>query len=88
MGRTIPSVTCRLDSRLRKWEKFGRLLGPEERRAFRELVALARNRRTAIGEADEADIGVAILLAMATHLKHESKGGDACSVRPRRGEGS
>ena len=68
MGRTIPSITYRLESKFQQWEKFGKLLSGSERAAFQKLVAVAKNRRTAIAEADEPDLGVAIPLAIATHL--------------------
>lgn len=71
MGRNIPSVTYRIEAKARQWEKFARLLSAREREAFRELMAVVKNRRTAIGEADEADIGVAMLLAMVAYLKGE-----------------
>ncbi len=76
MGRSIPSVSRRMDHRLMQWEKFGRLLNREEREAYRRLVTVMRNRRTAIGEADEADIGIAMLLAVAAYMERE-----ICSMR-------
>lgn len=76
MGRSIPSVSRRMDHRLMQWEKFGRLLNMEERDAYRRLVTVMRNRRTAIGEADEADIGIAMLLAVAAYMERE-----ICSMR-------
>lgn len=74
MGRTIPSATRRIDAKINQWEKFSRLLSGREREAFNRLVAVVRNNRTAIIEADEADIGVAILLSMAVHLEDELLG--------------
>jgi hypothetical protein len=71
MGRSIPSISHRLDARIRQWEKFGKQLHGKEREAFEDLISVIRNRRTAIEAADEADLGVAILLAMVTHLKGE-----------------
>ena len=71
MGRTIPSITHRLDSKLSQWEKFGMLLSIGEQEAFGRLKSIIKNRRTAIAEADEGDLGVAILLAMAIY--HESE---------------
>jgi hypothetical protein len=76
MGRSVPSVSRRMDHRLMQWEKFGRLLSREERHAYRRLVTVMRNRRTAIGEADEADIGIAMLLAVAAYMERE-----ICSMR-------
>jgi hypothetical protein len=71
VGRSIASVSCRLDRKISQWEKFGRHLRGREREAFDELVNVMRNHRSAIDAADEADIGVAILLAVAVHLKGE-----------------
>ena len=71
MGRSIPSISHRLDARIRQWEKFGKQLHGKERQAFTDLLSVIRNHRTAIDAADEADLGVAILLAMVTHLKGE-----------------
>jgi hypothetical protein len=71
MGRNIPSITHRIDAKISQWDKFARLLPASERESYQELVSVIRNRRTAIGEADEADLGVAILLAVAAHLKNE-----------------
>jgi len=83
MGRSIPSVSHRIEQKLAQWGKFGRLLSREEQEAFGRLENVIRDRRTAIDEADEADIGVAMLLAAATHLesracsgrRHSEKGG-------------
>lgn len=71
MGRTIPSISHRLDAKLRQWEGFSRQLHGKDKEAYSELVAVIRNRRSAIDAADEADLGVAILLAVATYLKGE-----------------
>jgi hypothetical protein len=71
MGRNIPSISHRLDARIRQWEKFGKHLHGKERQAFMDLISVIKDRRTAIDAADEADLGVAILLALVTHLKGE-----------------
>jgi hypothetical protein len=71
VGRTIPSISHRLESKLRQWERFSKQLHGRDRKAYSELVSVIRNHRTAIDAADEADLGVAILLAVATHLKGE-----------------
>ena len=71
MGRSIPSITYRLDTRIRRWDRLSRLLSMSEQRAYRKLVSVARNRRTAIAEADEPDLGVAILLAMAIYMEDQ-----------------
>ena len=83
MGRSIPSVSHRIEQKLAQWGKFGRLLSRDEQEAYGRLENLFRDRRTAIEEADEADIGVAMLLAAAAHLessacsgrRHSEKGG-------------
>ncbi len=71
MGRTIPAITSRIESKIAQWDRFSKLLTPTEREAFKELVSLIRNRRTAIDATEEADIGVAILLAAITQMKGE-----------------
>ncbi len=68
MGRSIPSITYRIDAKLKEWERFGSLLPPADRRAFQKLISVVRDRRTAIDAADE-DIGIAILLAVVSHLE-------------------
>ena len=83
MGRTIPSISHRLDERLRQWDRFGRQLHGKERKAFQDLLAAVRNRRSAVDAADEADLGVAILLAAITYMKgqmDERAGEDGLSV--------
>lgn len=72
MGRTIPSVSRRLDAKIAQWERFGRQLHGKEREAFGDLISVIKDHRSAIDAADEADIGVAILLALAVHLKGET----------------
>ena len=69
MGRSIPSGTSRVNSKLADWERFSRLLPRKEAEAFRRLAAHMRNRRNAIEAADEADIGVSMLLAVVTMLE-------------------
>ncbi len=75
MGRNIPSTTYRVDLKLRKWENFSRHLGRREQEIFRELAAAARNRRGAIDASHEADIGVAILLAMIIKVMADERAG-------------
>ena len=67
----IPSISHRLESKLRQWERFSKHLHGRDRKAYAELVSVIKNHRTAIDAADEADLGVAILLAVAAHLKGE-----------------
>jgi hypothetical protein len=71
MGRSIPSISHRLDSKIRQWQRFAKLLNQREREAFAKLISAIKNRRGAIDAADEADIGVAILLAMVVAIKGE-----------------
>ena len=71
MGRSIPSISFRLDEKMRQWERFAKLLNAQEREAFDELIAVIRNRRSAIDAADESDIGVAILLAIIVQMRGE-----------------
>lgn len=69
VGRSIASVSRRLEMKIAQWERFGRHLRGREREAFDELVVVMRDHRSAIDAADEADLGVAVLLALAVHLK-------------------
>ncbi len=70
MGRNIPSISYRVDSRLSEWSRFAGLLPPRDRAAFMKLVPLIRDRRTALDAADE-DLDYAILLALVIYLKGE-----------------
>jgi hypothetical protein len=71
MGRSVHSISHRLESKISQWERFCRSLGPDEQRAFSALMAAAKDRRTAIDAADEADLGVAVLLAIVVRLQGE-----------------
>jgi len=71
MGRTIPSITFRIEEKMRRWSRFAKLLNEEERKAFLELTAIVKNRRSAIDALDEADINMAILVAAVTEMKGE-----------------
>jgi hypothetical protein len=71
MGRSIPSISQRLEARLAAWERFSKMLGKEEQASYSSMIPIIRGRRTAIDAADEADIGVAMLLALITNLKGE-----------------
>lgn len=78
MGRSIPSITCRVDARLAEWERFAEMLGAREQRSFRKLASLVRDMRTAIDAADD-DIGTAMLLAIVVGMKSEM---DGCPKAP------
>lgn len=54
--------------KIQQWEKFGKLLSVKDKQSFLEMVSTIRNMRTEIEAADEADIGVAILLAVITDM--------------------
>ncbi len=69
MGRTIPSVSFRLEERLSRWKNFSAHLDRREKEALLRLLAIVRERRTAIDAADEDDIAIAMLLAMLVHLE-------------------
>ncbi|MFA5106474.1 MAG: hypothetical protein WC506_05965 [Candidatus Micrarchaeia archaeon] len=71
MGRSIPSATARIDAKIAQWEAFGRALGKSDRKAFDEIMSVIRDRRTAIDAANEADIGIAMVLAAAVYLKRD-----------------
>ncbi len=70
MGRNIPSISFRVDSRLHEWERFASLLPSRDRSAFMSLVSIVRDRRTALDAADE-DLDYAMLLALVIYLKGE-----------------
>lgn len=74
MGRSVPSISHRLDAKISQWGRFAKLLNVKEKKALLKLLSVVKNRRSAIDAADEADIGVAILLAMVVHLKEEMNG--------------
>ena len=69
MGRSIPSISHRLDSKIVQWQRFVKLLNAKEREAFLNLISSVKNKREAIAAADEADLGVAILLAVVVKMK-------------------
>jgi hypothetical protein len=69
MGRTIPSVSFRLEERLARWKGLSAHLDRKEKEAFLRLIAHVRERRTAIDAADEDDIAIAMLLAMLVRLE-------------------
>lgn len=71
MGRTIPSISQRLEQRLAAWERFSKLLSMEGQAAYSSMIPIIRGKRSAIDAADEADIGVAMLLALVTDLRGE-----------------
>ncbi len=71
MGRSIPSITHRLAQRQSDWDAFGRALPKADRDAFEKISIAVRNRRGAIEALDEADIGIAMLLAAVVHLAVE-----------------
>jgi hypothetical protein len=78
MGRNIPSITYRIDSKIQEWERFVNLLPQSDRAAFQKLIPIIKDRRTAIDAADE-DISFAMLLAITTHLKSELLALDSAS---------
>lgn len=71
MGRTVPSESFRLDTKMSQWENYSRALMGSRRDAYEELAALLKLYRTAISEAGESDITVPILLSMIIEMKTE-----------------
>jgi len=69
MGRTIPSVSYRLEERLARWKALSEHLDRREKEAFLRLIAHVRERRGAIDAADEDDLAIAMLLAMIIRLE-------------------
>ena len=68
MGRSVPSVSRRVEFRFSQWDKFRSLLNPREQEAFEKLIALSKNRRSAIQEADEPDVAISILLSAIVYM--------------------
>ena len=87
MGRTIPSISARLDAKIAQWERFSKLLNAREREAFGRLVSVMRDHRTAIDAADEADIGVAILLSMIIYMETNRNARGGISIETKAGSG-
>ncbi len=69
MGRTIPSVSFRLEERMARWKGLSEHLGRKEKEAFLRLAAHVRERRGAIDAADEDDLAIAMLLVMLIRLE-------------------
>ena len=42
MGRTIPSWRMAVEEKLRRWDRFRRMLRPEESEIFEEMVDMCR----------------------------------------------
>jgi hypothetical protein len=68
MGRSIPSITSRVDAKIDQWKRFSHTLRGKNREAYDELVKLMRDHRTEIDAADEADVSTAILLLVCLNL--------------------
>ena len=86
MGRNIPSITYRIESKLKEWERFISLLPAQDRLAFQKLIPQIKNRRTAIDASDE-ELSLAMLLAIAAHLKAEILSLDSNGQAGEKGEG-
>lgn len=75
MGRSIPSISHRIDAKMTQWKRLAGVLRGKDKQAFDELFELVRSRRTEIDAADEADVSSAILLLVCLNLmgrlKHE-----------------
>ncbi len=62
-------MSFRLEERLSRWKDFSAHLDRREKEAVLRLLAIVRERRTAIDAADEEDIALAMLLAMVVYLE-------------------
>jgi hypothetical protein len=69
MGRTIPSISARLERKFVDWKGFEECLPNEDRKIYRELAETVKNFRAAISESGEYDLAVPILLAMLISVK-------------------
>lgn len=83
MGRNIPSISSRIERKAMQWRIFSRMLPPSEQFAYDKLLSIARNRRSAIDAADEAELEIAMLLAMVVSMRGEL---DQLSERIRQNE--
>ena len=70
MGRTIPSITFRIEEKMRDWENLYNLLDLEEKKCFKELLAYSRKLRSGIMECDN-DLSSLLLLSMLIQVKKE-----------------
>ncbi len=78
MGRTIPSVSFRLEERLSRWKDLSAHLDRREKEALLRLVAHVRERRGALDAADEDDLAIAMLLLMVVRLEgHDDTDGQS-----------
>lgn len=68
MGRSIPSISHRIDAKFSQWRRLAGVLRGKDRKAFDEFLELVWSRRTEIDAADEADVTNAILLLVTLHL--------------------
>ncbi len=68
MGRSIPSISHRVDAKMAQWKRLAGVLRGKDKQAFDDLLELVRSRRTEIDAADEADISSAILLLVCLNL--------------------
>lgn len=68
MGRSIPSISHRIDAKVTQWKRLAGVLRGKDKQAFDEFLELVRSRRTEIDAADEADVSSAILLLVCLHL--------------------
>lgn len=69
MGRTIASITNRLEDKFQKWEEYKRMLRSDKRFELEELKDKVMNERNAILESNEPDLSTPILLTMILDLK-------------------
>jgi len=68
MGRSIPSISNRLDAKVAQWKRLAGVLRGKDKQAFDDLMELVRSRRTEIDAADEAGVSCAILLLVCLNL--------------------
>ena len=81
MGRTIPSITFRIDREIAGLKKFFDTLDIDEKEAFQELVSHAKRMRSAAMEVN-GELFHLILLTMLIGIKKEMKRMKNADSRP------
>ncbi|MBI5226016.1 hypothetical protein HY994_02120 [Candidatus Micrarchaeota archaeon] len=71
MGRSIPSISNRLDAKLAELQHFAKTLRGKDREAFEEIVKDIRDHRTEIDALNEPDLTGTINFMALVNLKRE-----------------
>ncbi len=71
MGRSIPSISNRLDAKINELQHFAKTLRGKDREAFEEIIKSIRDHRTEIDAMNEPDLTGAINFMALVNLKRE-----------------